>query len=82
MIWRIPAQACRVPVSANWLYEPEFTHANFCATAKNAKVAGLAGRNVIPYVSLGTAYIHNGSQPGFPDINAQAKETVRFILIS
>ena len=68
-------------VFADWLYEPEFTRAQFRATAKNAKAAGLTGRNVVPYVSLGAAYIRNGSQPGFPDINAQAKETVRFIII-
>ena len=41
--------------SAYWPYEPEFTRRAFRATAANAKAAGLSGRNVVPYVSLGAA---------------------------
>jgi hypothetical protein len=47
--------------SAYWLYEPEFTRQQFRHTAANAKAAGMPGRNVVPYVSLGSAYIRNGT---------------------
>ena len=41
----------------------------------NARHAGLSGRNVLPYVSLGAAYMRNTSL--WPNINAQARETLR-----
>ena len=41
--------------------EPEFTRRQFANTAANAKAAGLSGPNVVPFVSLGAAYMRNAS---------------------